>query len=179
MNGDLIFFLNFLLGQLWWIAISVVVFSYLLAQYYMRKVFVRAEYHRKGPSSETYPCVEVGNRVMFKTGGKFKLFGQSPQTLVTATIMAKPEVKVFGFKTLRLHHVIEGFNQTVDIRDLMTSGKVSPLGGGFMAASEAAFATAMEGLQKSIPKGKGEWVMTIMGIAMGFGVGLALGMVFG
>lgn len=179
MNGDLIFFLNFLLSQLWWIAISVVVFAYLLAQHYMRKVFVRVEYHRKGLSSETHSCVEVGNRVMFKTGGKFALFGKSPQSMVTATVMAKPEIKVFGFKTLRLHHVLEGYNQTVNIRDLLLKSGISAIGGGYMAASEAAFSTAMEGLQKSIPKGKGEWIMTIMGIMMGLGIGFALGIVFG
>ena len=156
--------------------IAMAVFSYLLAQYYQRKVFPRVEYHRTGPNAETYPCVEVGNRVMFKTGGGLRLFGgKRKPDIITAVMKAFPEIKVFGFKTIRLHHVIEGFNETVDIRSIKQD---NPMGGGAIATSEAVMATAFENMCKSIPTGKKEWMMTIMGVLVGFGWGLLLGVIF-
>jgi hypothetical protein len=166
-----------------WIGIIVIgmaIFSYLLAQYYQRKVFPRVEYHRLGPNSETYHCVEVGNRVMFRTGGAgMSLFKKAPKSLITAIIKTQPEVKVFGFRTIRLHHVLEGFNQTVDIRDLVRKNIIDPLGGGALATSEAVMATSFEAMSKSIPKTKMDFMMNILMIALGFGWGILMGVVFG
>jgi len=165
-----------LLPHLWWIAILIAVFSYMLAQYYQRKVFPRVEYHRTGPNAETYPCVEVGNRVMFNTGGGFSLFQKKQKSMVTAVIRAAPEIKVFGFKTIRLHHVIEGLNETVDIRYLKEMPET--FAGGALAVSEGVMATAFENMAKSIPKGRTEWMIAIMAGFLGFGWGLLVGIIF-
>ena len=61
--GEIIGLLMPYIGPL---VIATAVFAYLLAQYYQRKIFPRVEYHRKGPNAETYPCVEIGNRVMLR-----------------------------------------------------------------------------------------------------------------
>lgn len=160
-----------------WIVIAVAVFSYLLAQYYQRKVFPRVEYHRTGPNSETYQCVEVGNRVMFTTGSTgMSLFGgMKKKTLVTAIMQAQPEIKIFGFKTIRLHHVIEGFNETVDIRSIK---RTNPMTGGALAVAEGVMATSFEAMQRSIPKGKGDWMMHLIFMALGVGWGLIIGILF-
>lgn len=159
-----------------WIVIASAVFAYLMAQYYQRKIFPKCEYHRIGPNAETYPCVEVGNRVMFKVGSSFSLFGlKKKQEVITAVMRAKPEIKVFGFKTIRLHHVIESFNETVDIRDIKFA---NPLAAGAIAVSEAVMATAFENMAKSVPKGKSEWIMTIIVGLAGFGWGLLMGILF-
>jgi hypothetical protein len=155
--------------------IAIAAFSYLLAQYFQRKIFPRVEYHRKGPNAETYPCVELGNRVMFETGGGFRLFGGKKKDQIAAVLRARPEIKVFGFKTIRLHHVIEGFNETVDIRDIKTQ---NPMGGGALAVSEAVMATAYEQMAKSIPKGKGDVMINVVMVLVGLGWGLLIGVVF-
>lgn len=162
------------------IAIAAAIFSYLLAQWYQRKVFPRVEFHRGGPNAETYQCVEVGNRVMFNVGGTFSLFrGTKEKQLVVAIIMAHPEVKVFGFKTVRLHHVIEGFNQTVDIRDVIRKNPELAMGAGALAVSEGVMATGFEAMAKSVPKTKMDFFMNLIFIALGFGWGLLLGVLFG
>lgn len=162
------------------IAIAAAIFSYLLAQWFQRKVFPRAEYHRSGPNAETYPCVEVGNRVLFNVGGAFSLFrGTREKQLVTAIIMAWPEVKVFGFRTVRLHHVIEGFNQTVDIRDVIRKNPGLAMGAGSLAVSEGVMATSFDAMAKSVPKTKMDFFMNIIFIMLGFGWGLLLGIIFG
>lgn len=156
-----------------WIVIGAAAFSYLIAQYYQRRVFPRVEYHRKGPNSETYSCLEVGNRVVFTPGSSFSLFGgHKKKESVNAVMQAKPEIKIFGFKTIRLHHVIEGFNETVDIRDLKAR---NPLTGGALATSEAVMGIAFEQMAKSVPKSKGEWLMMVVAGLMGLGWGILFG----
>lgn len=159
------------------IVIGSAAFAYLMAQYYQRKIFPRVEYHRKGPNAETYQCVELGNRVMFTTGGGFRLFGaKRASETIAAVIMAHPEIKVFGFKTIRLHHVVEGFNQTIDVRDVIE--KINPIGGGAVSVCEAVMATSFENMAKSIPKGRTEWMMMAIIGFMGFGWGMLIGALF-
>lgn len=168
---------DILLPAIPWLAISVAIFSYLLAQYFQRRVFPRVEFHRKGMNAETYPCVEVGNRVMFQTGGTFSPFrGTKEKTLVTAVLMVPPEIKVFGFRTIRLHHVIEGYGETVDIRELKLQ---NPMRAGAIAVSEAIMATSFEDMAKSIPKSKGDMMMHLVFLFVGLGWGLLMGTVFG
>lgn len=160
-----------------WLIISVAVFSYLLAQYFQRKVFARVEYHRRGMSAETYQCVEVGNRVLFQTGGSFSLFRPTKErTLVNAVLTVPPEIKVFGFKTIRLHHVIEGYGETVDIRELKTQ---NPMHAGATATSEAVMSTAFEEMAKSVPRGKSDMMIRLVFLLVGLGWGLLLGVVLG
>jgi hypothetical protein len=155
----------------------VAVFSYILTQHYQRKIFSKVEYHRKGPNAETYPCVEIGNRIAFTPGGgESKLFGSKrKEQRLTVVNRAKPEIKVFGFKTIRLHHVIEGWGETVDIRDLKEK---TPSGAGTIATSEAVMSTAFENMQKAIPKSKGDWMMWLIFAGMGVAWGIVISVAF-
>jgi len=175
---DFLFSPNMLMFYFAFMIVMAVV-AYLIAVYCMRKVFPRVEYHRKGVVSETHPCMEKGNRVTFTpSGSKFRIVGGTKPETLTAIIAAKPELKVFGFKNIRLHHVIEGFGFTVDIRDLKMNPETAAMGmpvGTSMAVADHFF----EAMGKSWPKGKIEWLMTLMAIFMGIGMGFMLGVFFG
>lgn len=169
--------MDILLPMMPWLIISVAIFSYLLAQYFQRKVFPRVEFHRKGMSAETYPCVEVGNRVMFQTGGSFSIFRPTAKrTLVNAVMMVPPEIKVFGFRTVRLHHVLEGHGETVDIRELRMA---NPMHAGATATSEAVMATSFEEMSKSVPRSKSDMMIHLVFLMVGLGWGLLIGSVLG
>jgi len=76
-------------------------------------------FHKKAPYAEFYSCREIGNRIEFvPKAGFFKVVRPRDKISVVRGENVKPEVQVRGLKTYSIHHVVEGWAETVDIRQI-------------------------------------------------------------
>lgn len=158
--------------RLWMMIPVIAIMSYLMAQYYMRKVFVRVVYHRRGSTVDIMQCLEREDRITFKTV-------QDPVTRkkeeITVVKKANPEVQVAGLKTYKLYHVVEGFGETVEIRDIK---KDSTSSGIPISTAFSAMGVAFDLMSRTASKGKSEWLIPVaIGLLcffLGFGWGKAL-----
>lgn len=159
--------------RLWAMLPVIAVISWLMANYYMRKVFTRVAYHRKGNTVEILQCLEREGRVTFQTV-------TDPLTKkreeITVTKQGLPEIQVAGLKTFKLYHAVEGFGLTVDIRDVVEDKPDKS--GSVVHTALSAMATAFELMARTVAKSKGDYLIIIgVGVLcffLGFGWGKVL-----
>jgi len=111
---------------------------------------------------------------------------KSPIDMVRATVGAAPEIQIAGLRTYSVHHVVEGYNKTVDVRDIpillaklyqaragvaLASGTSGPT----VATSLATMQNAFHSMGGAFAKTKGEYFINLIYAAAGMGWGIVMG----
>ena len=175
-----------MLTRFWWVFIIFAIFSWIMAQRMMRRISTLVAYHRKGVAVELYRGAIQGQSLSFLPKKGVLFARKSPIDLVRVTVDANPEMQIAGLRTYSLHHVLEGYNKTVNIRTIpvllaklyqaqagvpLTSGT----SGSSVATSLATMQNAFNSMGTSFPRGKGEFVANMVYGTAGMGWGIVIG----
>lgn len=178
--------LSLMVTRFWWVFLVFAIFSWIMAQRMMRSISILAVYHRKGVAAENYRATLQGQVLSFipKKGTLFAR--KSPIDVVRVTVDADPEIQVVGLRTYSVHHIIEGYSRTVNIRQIpillakLYQAQVgvpllSGLAGTSVATSLSTMQSAFSTMGGSYPKTKGEYIMNAIYAIAGLGWGVVIG----
>ena len=184
LNPWQVFYL--LITQYSWVFILFAVFSWIMAQRMMRSISILVAYHRRGVAVEIYKGKIQGQSLSFFPRKGVIFAKKSPIDIVRVTIDADPEMQIQGLRTYSLHHIIEGYTKTVNIRQipvllarLYQASAGIPLttgtSGSTVATSLATMQNAFTSMGGSFAKTKGEYMINFVWAAAGMGWGIVMG----
>jgi len=167
-----------------WIFGFFAVVSWIVAQQIMRKISTLVAYHKKGNVAEIYGATEKGSLVEFLPKKGVLFARRDPLDIVTAKIEAEPEIQVTGLRTFRVHHIIEGYNKSVNVRQiprliaemfLLRTGAMMGGEGTSVSTSLATMQQAFTTMGQSFPKTRAEYFTNLVYATAGLGWGIVIG----